>query len=56
MAEALWVSPKQELICLRTFRSRAEAEWTIVAYVDVFYKRQRDHMDLDYQTSAEAAY
>ncbi len=45
---------KKELIYLTKFRTRAEAEVAIFAYIEIFYNRQRVHSALDYQTPAEA--
>ncbi|WP_274532452.1 IS3 family transposase [Sulfobacillus thermosulfidooxidans] len=45
---------KKELIYLTKFRTRAEADVAIFAYIEIFYNRQRVHSALDYQTPAEA--
>ncbi|OLZ11073.1 IS3 family transposase [Sulfobacillus thermosulfidooxidans] len=55
MIEKSWHSLlKKELIYLTKFRTWAEAEVAIFAYIEIFYNRQRVHSTLDYQTPAEA--
>jgi transposase InsO family protein len=44
----------KELIDLKKFRTRAEADIAIFAAIEIFYNRQRIHSALRYRTPAEA--
>lgn len=44
---------KKELVYLRRFHTRAEAELAIFEYIEVFYNRQRLHSALGYRTPLE---
>lgn len=50
MIERFWASLKKELIYQCHFKTRAEARSAIFEYIEVYYKRERLHSSLLYQT------
>ena len=46
---------KKEVVYLRRFKTRAEAQLAIFEYIEVFYNRQRLHSALGYRTPQEVA-
>jgi len=53
VAESFFRTLKVELVYLRRFRTRLEAEAAIVEYIESFYNRRRRHSSLDYLSPAE---
>ena len=48
VAESFYSTLKVELVHRRNFRSRAEAQWAIVAFIEGFYNRRRRHSTIGY--------
>ena len=52
-AETFFSTIKNELVYLRKFRTRAEAQQMLFEYIEIFYNRQRRHATLNYVPPAE---
>lgn len=50
VAESFFKTLKTELVYLRTFNTRAQAQREILEYIEGYYNRQRRHATLNYQT------
>ena len=53
MMESFFSSLKKELVHLRTFHSRAQAQSYVFDYIEIFYNRQRRHSSLNHKTPLE---
>ena len=51
--ESFFSSLKKELVHLRTFHSRAQAEIYVFDYIEIFYNRQRRHSALNHKSPLE---
>lgn len=51
--ESFFSSLKKELVHLRTFHSRAQANSSVFDYIEIFYNRQRRHSALNHKTPLE---
>ena len=52
--ESFFASLKEELVHRQRFKPRAQAKAAILAYIKVFYNRQRRHSRVGYQTPQQA--
>ena len=50
VAESFFKTLKTELVYLRTFKTRAQAQREILEYIEGYYNRRRRHATLNYQT------
>lgn len=51
MIESFWATLKKELVYQTHFKTRDEARLAIFEYIEVYYKRERMHSSLLYQTA-----
>ena len=51
--ESFFSSLKKELVHLRTFHTRAQAQISVFDYIEVFYNRQRRHSALNHKSPLE---
>jgi putative transposase len=51
--ESFFSSLKKELVHLRTFHTRAQAEISVFDYIEIFYNRQRRHSALNHKSPLE---